>query len=268
MDQMSETELRDAIIATKKDAKLIAAAKNDRTNSPASLYNEFIKLPVERRREIIVSVSNEYFVAAQWKISFPLNNFPAAVLPDAVQVAGKALFFARNERAVREVVRAVRIFQQTPFVKQVASLLTEAAEIEGERLGEVAEILTSPDMYGLLRELDPATPASEKILTTVARIAGYTHDTEATLAVARFLQTRRQSAVLPDLCSIVENSIFLAREPRSVRQILTGFNAGGIDAILLFNANNNKTLESGIRTVAWKTKDWKAIRDYLQSVQR
>jgi hypothetical protein len=267
MSQLSETELRDAIIATRKDAKLIAAAKNDRTNSPASLYNEFSKLPVERRREIIVSVCNEYFVAAQWKIAFPLNNFPAAVLPDAVLAAGKALFLARNERAVREVVRAIRIFQQTPFLKQVAVLLGEAAEMEGERLGEVAEIITSPEVYGLLRELDSASPGSEKILMTVVRVANYTHDLEATFAVAGFLYARRQSAIVTDLCSIVENSIFLARDPRSVRQILTGFNAGGIDAILL-NANGNKALEGSISDFAWKTRDWKAIRSYLQSVQR
>src|ERR1043166_419028 len=109
MNQISETEFRDAIIATKKDAKLVAAAKNDRTNSPATLYNEFSKLPVERRRDIIVQISNDHFVASQWKIAFPLNNFPAAILPDAVNAAGKALFFARNEEGVREVVRAMRI---------------------------------------------------------------------------------------------------------------------------------------------------------------
>ena len=266
MSQISETEFRDAIIATKKDPKLVAAAKNDRTNSPASLYNEFNKLPVERRREIIVSISNEYFVASQWKIAFPLNNFPVAVLPDAVAAAGKALFFSRNEEGVREVIRAIRIFQQSPFVKQVAALLGEAAEIEGERLGEVAEILTTPEIYGMMRELDPS-PSSEKILTTTVRIATYTKDLVATSEVARFLYARRESAVLGDICSILENSIFLARDRRSVRQILTGLNAGGIDAVLL-NANGNKKLGSTISDVAWRTKDWKAIRSFLQSFQR
>jgi hypothetical protein len=266
MNQISETELRDAIIATKKDAKLVAAAKNERTNSPATLYNEFSKLMVERRREIIVSVCNDYFVASQWKIAFPLNNFPAAVLPDAVAAAGKALFFARNEDAVREVVRAIRIFQQSPFVKQIAALLSEAAEIEGERLGEVGEIITSPQVYGSLRELEPSAPGSEKILATVVRIASYTKDLGATEEALRFLYARRQSTVLPDLSSILENSIFLARDPRAVRQIITGFNAGGIDAVLL-NANGDKKVQSNIRDVAWRTKDWRRIRSYLQSVR-
>ena len=45
-------DLRDAIIGLKKDAKLVAAAKNERTNSPEGMYREFTKLPVDRQKEI------------------------------------------------------------------------------------------------------------------------------------------------------------------------------------------------------------------------
>src|SRR4029079_12823992 len=97
MNQMSEEEFRDAIIATKKDAKLVAAAKNDRMNSPETLYREFIKLTADRQREIIAQVSNDYFVGANWKVAFVLNNTPQAALADMVLAAGKALFYSREE---------------------------------------------------------------------------------------------------------------------------------------------------------------------------
>ncbi len=123
MNQISEQEFRDAIIATKKDAKLVAAAKNDRMNSPESLYKEFLKLPVERQKEIIALVANDHFVGAQWKVAFPLNNLPSANIPDGVSAAGKALFFAREEDSVKETVRALRLYQESPFYKSIASFL-------------------------------------------------------------------------------------------------------------------------------------------------
>ncbi len=96
MGQIGDTAFAEAVVATKKDAKLVAAAKNDRTNSPSSLYREFEKLPVERRRDIIAQISAENFVAAQWKIVFPLNNFSAEALPHALLAAGKGVvFYAR-----------------------------------------------------------------------------------------------------------------------------------------------------------------------------
>src|SRR3954452_16187271 len=79
MSQIEESDFRDTIIAIKKDAKLVAAAKNDRTNSMETLYREFEKLTVERRRELLIAISNDYFTAAQWKIAFPLNNLPAPI---------------------------------------------------------------------------------------------------------------------------------------------------------------------------------------------
>jgi hypothetical protein len=266
MGQIGEVEFRDAIIATKKDAKLVAAAKNERTNSPAGLYREFTKLTVDRQREIIVAIASDQFVAAQWKIAFPLNNFPAAVMPDAVAVAGKALFFSRDEDSVREAIRAVKIYQESPFFRQICAALADMAEIDGENLAKAAEILTSPEVYGTIRTLE-AGPASEKIANTICRIAGYTRDHNSILSVARFLFTRRYSPVIASLCAIVENSIYLARDPRSVRQILTGLNAGGIDAVLL-NSNGNQKLETVIQDVAWKTRDSKAIQAYLESMQR
>ena len=47
MNQITDREFCDAIAATKKDAKLVAAAKNDRMNSAETLYREFEKLPLE-----------------------------------------------------------------------------------------------------------------------------------------------------------------------------------------------------------------------------
>ena len=70
----------------------------------------------------------EHFVAAQWKIAFPLNNFPAEVLPHALLAAGKALFFTRDEDSVRETVRAIKIYERSPFLKNIATNLAQAAE--------------------------------------------------------------------------------------------------------------------------------------------
>src|SRR5436853_6108010 len=97
MGQIGEKEFRDAIIATKKDAKLVAAARNERTSSAEGMYREFLKVPVDRQREIINALSAENFVGAQWKIAYILNNLPPAILSDALAAAGKALFYSRND---------------------------------------------------------------------------------------------------------------------------------------------------------------------------
>lgn len=264
MGQIQDAEFVDAVISTKKDVKLVAAAKNDRTNSPASMYHEFEKLPLERRRDIVNQISGEQFVAAQWKIVFPMNNFPAEVLPDAVNVAGKALFFTRDEDSVRESIRAIKIYQTSPFLKRLATNLAQAADVEDVNLSKVAVILTDPAVFGLIRELDPAKPNSERIVDAICRTAAYTKNLDSTLAVGKFLWARRHFEYLPSLASIVENAIFLARDHRSVNQILDGFTAGSIDRVLQEQNGNNNAL-SAIRDIAWKARDWKIIRDHLHS---
>ena len=264
MGQIQDAEFVDAVIGTKKDAKLVAAAKNDRTNSFASMYREFEKLPLERRRDIINQISAEQFVAAQWKIVFPMNNFPAEVLPDAVNVAGKALFFTRDEDSVRESIRAIKIYQASPYLKRIAVNLAQAADVEDVNLSKVAIILTDPAVFGLIRELDPAKPNSERIVDGICRTAAYTKNLDSTLTVGKFLWARRHFEYLPNLASIVENAIFLARDHRSVNQILDGFTAGSIDRVLQ-EQNGNTNALAAIRDIAWRTRDWKTIRDHLHS---
>lgn len=264
MGQIQDAEFVEAVIATKKDAKLVAAAKNDRTNSFAFMYREFEKLPLERRRDIINQIAAEQFVAAQWKIVFPLNNFPLEVLPDAVNVAGKALFFTRDEDSVRESIRAIKIYQASPFLKRIAINLAHAAEVEDANLAKVAIVVTDPAVFGLIRELDPAKANSERIVDALIRTATYTRSLESTLAVGKFLHARRHFEYLPNLASIVENAIFLARNRRSVNQILDGFTAGSIDRVLQ-EQNGNKNTLAAIRDIAWKARDWKTIRDHLHS---
>lgn len=263
MNQIGEQEFRDAVIATKKDAKLVAAAKNERTNSTSGMYAEFVKLPAERQRDIIVSICNDYFVASLWKIAFPLNNFPAASLPVAVEAAGKALFSTRDENSVRDTVRAIKLYEPSPFFKQIGSILGEAAETTGEGLAKVAPILTEPEIFGLIRTLDPSAPSSGQIVAAIGKIATYTKDLESTTAVAGFLYARRHAPYLKELAFIMENSIFLARDRHSVRRILDGFTAGSIDVVL---QKENKQMVSAIRDAAWKLKDSTAIRNYLQSL--
>ncbi len=261
MNQIEEQEFRDAIIATKKDAKLVAAAKNERTNSASGMYAEFTKLPVERRRDILVLICNDHFVASQWKIAFPMNNFPAAVLPLAVVAVGKALFYARDEDSVRETVRAIKLYEDSPYLRLVSTCLGDAAETTGEKCALVPVILTAPDVFGLIKSLEPSSPASEQIVRVTGKAAMYTRDLESTLAVSKFLHARRYSPNLADLASIVENSIFLARDRCSVQRILDGFTAGSIDVVL---QKNNKQIASAIQDAAWKLKDSAAIRKYLQ----
>ena len=262
MNQIGEQEFRDAVIATKKDAKLVAVAKNERTNSASGMYAEFAKLPVERQRDIIVSICNDYFVASQWKIAFPLNNFSAATLPVALEAAGKALFFTRDEDSVRETVRAVKLYESSPFFKQIGFLLGEAAVTTGEGLASVGAILTGPEIFGLIKTLDPSSPSSEQIVATIGKTATYTKDLQSTIAVARFLYARRYAPYLKELASIVENSIFLARDRNSVRRILDGFTAGSIDVIL---QKDHKQIAPAISDAASKLRDSTAIRKYLQS---
>ncbi|MCI0602100.1 hypothetical protein L0156_03735 [bacterium] len=265
MNQISEQELRDAIIATKKDVKLVGAAKNDRINSVESLYKEFSKLPVDRQREIIASVAMDYFVGAQYKIAFQLNSLPAAALADGTAAAGKALFFTREEECLKETIRALRLYLQSPFYKIVASSLGEAAEIVRSDLAAVARILTEPDVYGLIQSFDPSTPVSERLIQCIARVAMYTRDLDSSLLVAKFLHARRHSSAAETIAGLIENAIFMARDRRSVREILAGLGGGGVDRVLQRHAENKAVL-SNIRDVASKTRDSRAIRSYLDAL--
>ena len=265
MNFISEQEFRDAIIATKKDAKLVAAAKNDRTNSPESLHKEFIKLSVDRQKEIIAQVANEYFVGAPWKIVFPLNNLPAANAAEGVSTTGKALFFAREEDSLKETARALRLFQESPFYKTIATSLGEAAEIVRGKLGKVAQILTSPELYGMIQSMDAASPNSEKIIRRIATIATYTLNYDSTMSVAKFLHARRHSPTVDTVGGLVENTVFMARDRKSVQEILGGLGAGSVDTILQRHPEN-KAMLSNIRDVAWKTRDARAIRNYLEGL--
>lgn len=263
MRQISEQEFREAIAATKKDAALVAAAKNDRLNSQENLYKEFEKLPVERRRDIIIAIANDYFVGAQWKIAYPLNNFSATILPDAVLVAGKALFFTREEDSVREAIRAVRIYQNSPFFKLVTGILGEAAEAAGVHLATIATILTDPEVYGIIHDLE-SVPGAERIIQAIGRIATYTKNLDSAVRAAQFLFARRYSPHLEQLALLLENAIFMARDPKSVRAIVDGLTAGSID-VVLNRLNGNKQVLASIGDYAWKIRDSKAIRNYLQS---
>jgi hypothetical protein len=265
MNQISEQEFREAIIATKKDAKLVAAAKNDRWNSAEALYREFIKLPLDRQREIIASICNDYFVAAQWKIAFQLNNLPAANVPDAVAAVGKALFFTREEESVKETIRVIRQYLESPFYKVIVMSLADSVEIVRADLALVARILIDPELYGMIQTLDPAAPTSEKLIQTVVRIATYTRNQDSTIAVARFLYARRHSSSFADVATLIENTVFMARDPKSVREILAGLGAGAIDRVLQRH-NGNKTVTAGIRDLSWKTRDSRVIRDYLEAL--
>ncbi len=266
MRQISEKDLRDAIIGIKKDAKLVAAAKNDRTNSVEGMYREFVKLPVDRQREIISTIAGDHFVAALWKINFPLNNFTAAKVPDAAAVAGKALFFTREEDSIREAVRAVKIYQESPFFKQISAVLQDAAEVIGPALSKVCILLTSPEMFALIGSLE-TSPASEKIVNSIGKIAMYTLDTRSTMNAARFLVARRYSADASELANLLENAIFMARDPKSVRQIIEGYTSGSIDVVLRKEAGNKESL-SAIRDIAWKSRNSETIQKYLQSFLR
>jgi hypothetical protein len=264
MRRISEQDFRDAVIALKKDAKLVAAAKNDRTNSPEGLYREFAKLPVDRQREIIGAIAADHFVAAQWKINFPLNNFQAAKAPDMAAVAGKALFFSREEDSLREAIRAVKIYQENPFLKQISAVLQDAAEIARTGLAKVCMILTSPEIFSLIKSME-VTPAAERIVTSIGKIAMYTLNQDSTLRAAQFLTARRYSANAAELASLLENAIFMARDPKSVKAILDGFTAGSIDVVLQKEAGKKEVLRS-ISDLAWKSRNSRTIEQYLNSL--
>jgi hypothetical protein len=264
MRRISEQDFRDAVIALKKDAKLVAAAKNDHINSPEGLYREFIKLPVDRQREIISVIAADHFVAAQWKINFPMNNFPVGQASEMAAVAGKALFFPREEDSLREAIRAMRIYQQSPFFKQISAVLQEAAEIARTGLAKVAIILTSPEMFSLIGSLE-VNPASERIVTAIGKIAIYTLHPDSTLRATHFLVARRYSEDAAELATLLENAIFMARDPKSVKEILEGFTAGSIDVVLRREAGKRQVL-SGISDVAWKSRNARTIQQYLNSL--
>lgn len=264
MAQIYEQDFRDAIIATKKDAKLVAAAKSDRTYAVENLYKEFSLLTVDRQREIIAAISADNFVAAQWKIGFPLNNFPAAILPDAVKAVGKVLFYSKDEASVRETVRAMKLYQESPFLKQIAAILGESAEVARDETVRVAEILDHPDIFGMLRQLN-GLASGEQIVQTIGRVAMLTRDLASTQKVAEFLVSRRYSKFHAPLGKLVEESIFMARDPKSVQQIIKGFTSGGIDVVLQMETTTAPFL-SAIRDVAWKTRDAASIRSYLATI--
>lgn len=261
--QIGDQEFREAMIALKKDAKLVAAAKNDRTNAFESLYKEFSALTIDRQREIISSISTSYFVGAQWKVAFPLSNFPAAISPDVVRAIGKVLFYSRDEDSVRESVRAARLYQDSPFLKNVLAILSDSAEVAGVQTGMVAAILTSPELFGIIGQLKDA-PHGERIVQSIGKVAMLTRNHDATLRAAGLLQARRYSNVLPQIASLVEESIFMARDRKSVQQILNGFVTGPID-VAVQKAAGDARLLSTIRDVAWKTRDAESIRNFLIS---
>lgn len=260
---IGDQEFRDAIVAMKKDTKLVAAAKNDRTNSFEWLYKEFSALTIDRQCEIICSISSSYFVAAQWKIAFPLTNFPASVKPDAVRVVGKVLFYSRDEESVRESVRAIKLYQESPFLKQILSTLSESAEVAGVETGVVASILTEPELFGIVGQLkDVAT--GERIVQAIGKVAMLTRNRDAALSAASLLQARRFSSSLPDFAALIEDAVFMARDRKSVHEILSGLASGPID-VALQKASGDKRLLAAIRDVAWKTRDAASIRSYLSS---
>jgi hypothetical protein len=266
MNVIGEEDFRNAVIGTKKDAKLVAAGKNDRTASAETMYGEFKKLSVDRQREIIVSIASDNFVAALWKIAYPLNNLPAAVVPVVMPAIGKVLFYSHEELALREAIRSVKIYMTTPFLKQICAGMQDAAELAGEKLSEVLKIINSPDIFGLIKTL-PSAPATEKLVTAICRIAGYTRNLDSTRRVVQFLFARRDSERLEDLVNVVENSLFMARDKKSVRAILDGFTRGSVDVVLHREAGQ-KGILSSISDLAWKTKDAEAIRNYLAAYLR
>lgn len=264
MNQIGEQEFRDAIIALKKDTKLVAAARNDRTNSPEWLYKEFSALTVDRQCEIICSITSSYFVAAQWKIAFPLTNFPSTIQPDAVRAIGKVLFYTRDEDSVRESVRAIKLYQESPFIKQIQAILSESAEIAGHETGIVAQILTDPRIFGLVGQLKDL-PAGERIVQAVGKVAMLTRNRDASLRAASILQARRFSNNLARLAALVEDSLFLVRDRKGVQEILDGIASGPID-VALEKASSDSRLLGAIRDVAWKTRDAASIRSFLASL--
>lgn len=264
MSRMSEHEFADAIASTKKDKELVAAAKNDRTNSPGALHSEFSRLSIDRQLEVICSISNDYFVAAQWKIAFPLRNLPAELQKDAIPAAGEVLFFTRDEDSVRETVRAIKIYQESPFFRKVVDLLGDCAESTGAGMAEASRIVTDPDIYGMIRSLDPEHPSSERIVDCIIKTACYTRDYRSTIQAATFVYNRRYSPDLAEIVTLLEDSIFLARDRKSVLQILSGLGAGAIDMVLQ-KTDQRKELLSSTKEIAWKTRSAAAIRNHLRA---
>lgn len=264
MSTMTEQEFAEAVAGTKKDKALVAAANNERTSSPGMLYAEFSKLPVDRQLEIIASIANDNFVAAQWKIAFPLRSLSADAQKIAVPAAGKILFLVRDEDSLREAVRAIKLFQESPFFQSLVPLLSDCAELVGSGTADASKIITDPEIYGIIQSLDPEHPASEKIIQCIVRTAGYTRNLRATAQTALFLYNRRYSPDLSAIATLLEESIFLAREPRNVMQILSGLGAGAIDMVLQ-QTEKKEELLSSVQEIAWKTRSARAIRDHLRS---
>jgi hypothetical protein len=132
-------------------------------------------------------------------------------------------------------------------------------------LADVARILTDPELYGIIKSLDPAAPSSEKLVQRIVKVASYTRDLNSTVLVAKFLHARRHSEVLEAVGTLIENTVFMARDRKSVREIIAGFGAGSVDRVLQRHADHSGVL-SNIRDVAWKMRDSASIRAYLESL--
>ncbi len=117
----------------------------------------------------------------------------------------------------------------------------------------------------MIQAFDPSAPISEKIVQRIAKVAAYTRDLDSTMSVARFLHARRHSQNVEAIADLIENTVFMARDRKSVREILFGLGAGSVDRVLQRHADN-KVLLSEIRDVAWKTRDSRAIRTYLDAL--
>ena len=85
------------------------------------------------------------------------------------------------------------------------------------------------------------------------------------MKIAKFLQARRHSKAIESIATLIENTVFMARDSKSVREILAGLGAGSVDRVLQRHPDSNSVL-SGIRDIAWKTRDSAAIRNYLEQL--
>jgi hypothetical protein len=157
------------------------------------------------------------------------------------------------------------MYVDTPFYKTIASSLGEAAEIVRSDLVSVARILTDPDIFGLMRSIDPNAFVSQRIIQCVARVAMYTRALGSTRTIARFLYARRHSSAVEAIAGLIENTVFMARDRKSIREILAGLGAGAVDRVLQRHPDDRAVL-ANIRDVASKTRDSNAIKNYLQAL--
>jgi hypothetical protein len=57
----------------------------------------------------------------------------------------------------------------------------------------------------------------------------------------------------------------MVRDRKSVREIIAGLGSGAVDRVLQKHVNDQSVL-SNIRDIAWKTRDSRAIRRYLEAI--